>query len=114
MIPFTPKNEDLDGETVRAILVNIGLLAGTPTGEPVTFVAEDGSPRRIDLPADLELWGEPPSWETPLVVQVSRWDPLKDPIGVMQGFAAIAAAGKAGTAELVLAGPITAGVADDP
>jgi trehalose synthase len=47
-----------------------------------------------------------------LVVQVSRWDRLKDPLGVMDGFANHVA-GRT-DAHLVLAGPATAGVSDDP
>ena len=59
-------------------------------------------------------WGQAPRWDTPLVVQVSRWDPLKDPIGVMRGFAALVDGAAPAGAGLVLAGPETNGVADDP
>ena len=47
-----------------------------------------------------------------LVVQVSRWDRLKDMQGVMAGFAA----GVVGRvdAQLLLVGPSIEGVADDP
>ena len=48
----------------------------------------------------------------PLVVQVSRWDQLKDMPGVMHGFAQYVAPG--GSGYLVLAGPAVAGVSDDP
>ena len=47
----------------------------------------------------------------PLVVQVSRWDRLKDPIGVMRGFAGIVAGRDV---HLVLAGPSLGSVSDDP
>jgi trehalose synthase len=50
--------------------------------------------------------------DTPLVVQVSRWDRLKDPLGVMKGFASYVA--PASDADLVLAGPSVEAVADDP
>jgi trehalose synthase len=50
----------------------------------------------------------------PLVVQVSRWDRLKDPLGVLRGFARIFdGAGTAG-AHLILAGPDAGAVTDDP
>ncbi len=49
---------------------------------------------------------------SPLVVQVSRWDPLKDMTGVMTAFAENVAG--AGPAHLLLAGPVVTGVADDP
>jgi len=45
-------------------------------------------------------------------VQVSRWDRLKDPAGVLRAFAQGIA--PATDAHLVLAGPSTAAVADDP
>jgi trehalose synthase len=46
------------------------------------------------------------------VVQVSRWDPLKDMIGVMHGFVEQVLDGS--DAHLVLAGPVVTAVADDP
>jgi trehalose synthase len=49
---------------------------------------------------------------TPLVVQVSRWDRLKDPLGVLTGFAEHVRSDEA--AHLVLAGPDVEAVADDP
>ena len=111
--PFTPKSEELDDETALAILVHTGLLADQASGRPITFIGQDGSPRRVQRRAEVVRWGQAPGWETPLVVQVSRWDPLKDPVGVMQGFAA-AVENAPDDAELVLAGPETAGVVDDP
>jgi trehalose synthase len=48
------------------------------------------------------------------VVQVSRWDPLKDPIGVMRGFARLCDGGSPRNSHLVLAGPNVTAVADDP
>ena len=47
-----------------------------------------------------------------VVVQVSRWDRLKDPLGVMQGFAEHVA--PRSDAHLILAGPSVEAVADDP
>lgn len=46
------------------------------------------------------------------VLQVSRWDRLKDMAGVMEGFALLGR--RTGDAHLVLAGPQTSGVTDDP
>jgi trehalose synthase len=48
----------------------------------------------------------------PLVVQVSRWDPLKDPVGVIDGFIRLDLDRL--DAHLALVGPDTAEVADDP
>ena len=53
-----------------------------------------------------------PDLDTPFVLQVSRWDPLKDPIGVLEGFASHIA--PHAEARLVLAGPEIKSVADDP
>jgi trehalose synthase len=113
--PFTPKNQELEEATVRAMLVQTGLVEG-PMGEgATTFLREDGSPGRVDRAADVVHLGRAPAWATPLVVQVSRWDPLKDHLGVMQGFADLLAdAGDAAGADLVLAGPNVHAVADDP
>ncbi len=111
--PFTPKNEELDDATAHAILVRAGLLDGEDAG-PVEFEGADGAPRRVGRRAEVVREGGPPAASAPLVVQVSRWDPLKDPIGVMRGFASIAGDEAPGGAELVLAGPRASGVADDP
>jgi trehalose synthase len=81
-------------------------------GQP-TFVREDGSPGRVDRQVDVVRLGQAPSWETPLIVQVSRWDPLKDPIGVMRGFVQATGAAAEG-ATLILAGPNVSAVSDDP
>ena len=112
--PFTPKNEDLDEATVRAVLVHTGMVAGQSGDAPVEFTGADGSRRRVERRAEVVRSGGAPDPATPLVVQVSRWDPLKDPIGVMRGFAALVDGAAPRNAELVLAGPETSGVADDP
>jgi trehalose synthase len=49
-----------------------------------------------------------------LVLQVSRWDPLKDPIGVIDAVVRVPAEGRAAEAHLMLVGPEVTGVADDP
>ncbi len=112
---FSPKNEELDEDTVRTILVHVGLVEGPPPASaPHTFRRENETPGRVERHADVVRLGRAPRWEAPLVVQVSRWDPLKDPRGVVLGFAQLVEAGGAGEAELVLAGPNVHGVADDP
>ena len=58
--------------------------------------------------------GPPPDWSRPLVVQVSRWDPLKDPVGVMDGFVRALGGEIPIEADLVLAGPGGDSVSDDP
>jgi trehalose synthase len=97
---------------VRAILTQTGLIQSPSVGGGA-FIREDGTPGRVDRVAEVLRDGPAPSWETPLVVQVSRWDRLKDPIGVMQGFCRVDPTALHG-AILVLAGPSARSVADDP
>jgi trehalose synthase len=111
--PFSTKNQQLDEAEVRAILVQSGIVAGPLGGGSPSFLRQDGTPARVNRRADVVRNGSMPSWETPLVVQVSRWDHLKDPVGVMEGFAQEEGVADAG-AELVLAGPSMSEVADDP
>jgi trehalose synthase len=109
--PFSAKNEELDGETVRAILRAIDVV-GFGDGEPPRFVRQDGSPGRVDRRAIVTREGEPIPPDVPLVVQVSRWDPLKDMAGVMRGFTEHLDGH--GDAHLALVGPDVSGVTDDP
>jgi trehalose synthase len=112
---FSAKNRDLDEDQVRTILVHTGLVEGPAPGVARhDFVREDGTPGRVERRADIMRLGRAPSWETPLVVQVSRWDPLKDPLGVMRGFAALIDGRAPAQAHLVLAGANVSGVVDDP
>jgi trehalose synthase len=109
---FSPKNIDIDAETVRATLAIAGVL---PDGdrEPgsVTFERPDGTPGRVERRARIvEDAPVPPG--SPVVLQVSRWDALKDPLGVIRGFAEHVPA--ATTAHLICAGPDVESVADDP
>ena len=109
--PFAVKNEELSPEAAEAILAHVGLVRGDLDRVPA-FTRLDGSPARVDHVADLVRAGPPPSPEAPFVIQVSRWDRLKDMQGVMQGFAEQLD----GTtdAHLALIGPNVSGVADDP
>jgi trehalose synthase len=111
--PFSPKNQEMSDETVRAILVHVGLLEGPVNHGGRGFLRDDGSPGRVDRGADVVRMGRAPRWDTPVVVQVSRWDRLKDPVGVLQGFARLTPS-QLGETHLVLAGPTVRGVADDP
>jgi trehalose synthase len=107
---FTPKNQALEPGVVGAILATAGLAPGPAMQTPV-FIRSDGSPERVDAHAQLIEEGSIPDG-APLVTQVSRWDRLKDPAGVMRAFAAVIAPRT--EAHLVLAGPAVTAVADDP
>jgi trehalose synthase len=112
---FAPKNRELDEDSVRAVLVHTGLIEG-PEGDArhLVFERPDGSPGRVELRADVVRLGPAPHWTQPLVVQISRWDPLKDPEGVIHGFARLVDGRAPADAELVVAGPNVTAVADDP
>jgi trehalose synthase len=106
---FSPKNQDLDPEAVEAILEAIGLEDAEDTSHAL-FKRFDGSEARVTRRADLVQDGPVPE-DAPLISQVSRWDRLKDPAGVLRCFAEHI---ESGAAHLVLAGPSVAGVSDDP
>jgi trehalose synthase len=112
--PFSVKNAPLTEEAIRAILAQVGLVDVPPQPGAATFTREDGSVGRVDREAEVIRIGRPASWETPLVVQVSRWDAIKDPLGVLEGFARLAESEAPRNAELVIAGPDVRAVADDP
>jgi trehalose synthase len=71
----------------------------------------DGSRARVGRRADL-LQEAPLPTSAPIVLQVSRWDRLKDHVGVLHGFVDHVADGLG--AHLVLAGPAADSVRDDP
>ena len=107
---FSPKNADQRPEQSLAILSRAGLVADAVHGD-ATFARGDGTPSRVDRRAEmLDVVGL--TAEDPVVAQVSRWDRLKDPLGVMRAFAGHIAGQS--SAHLVLAGPAPDGVADDP
>jgi trehalose synthase len=105
---FSAKNQELGGATVQAILGVAGL--GDGGGEPV-FSREDGTTGRVEHPAQI-VEGRRLRADDRVVLQVSRWDRLKDPVGVIRGFAEHIAPGT--DAHLVYAGPAVEAVTDDP
>ena len=109
--PYSAKTEELGAETVAAILATIGVLSGGPPPVPGRFTRHDRTSGEVTRVA--RVTGETrPGPADPVVVQVSRWDRLKDMPGVMRGFAEHVAPG--GDGYLILAGPEVSGVADDP
>jgi trehalose synthase len=105
-----PKNQHLDPDGVDAILHAAGISARTPATSP-SYRRPDGSTATVSRRATL-VPDEPLPEGCPLLLQVSRWDRLKDPIGVLHGFADHVA--ERSDADLVLAGPAHDGVEDDP
>jgi trehalose synthase len=111
--PFSAKNEPISLRDARLILAYVGLLDGSIETPPtVPFSRRDGSQGRIERRVEVVREGRPPSSDVPLVVQVSRWDRMKDMAGVMNGF--VQHVDPSLGAHLVLCGPTVVGVADDP
>ncbi|MGZ5356929.1 MAG: glycosyltransferase, partial [Solirubrobacterales bacterium] len=106
---FSPKNQAMDAETVTSALGTIGL---GPDGSllPPTYQRNDGAPGRINRKATIVQEDRLPA-ETPLVAQVSRWDRLKDPVGLLVCFAEHV---EDQASHLVIAGPDVEAIADDP
>ena len=92
--PLAPKNRYIAPGAATRILAANGLLSPPGAGR---------SPAVQGAPA--------PAPDQPVVIQVSRWDRLKDMPGVMAGFAR---ARLPDDVHLLLIGPSVAGVTDDP
>ena len=109
--PFSAKNQPMDASTVQAILATIGVLSTDAPQVPAHFKRREGTMGEVTRSAQVIAEGRPGPAD-PVVVQVSRWDRLKDMGGVMRGFAEHVIPGGAGY--LMLVGPSVAGVTDDP
>ncbi len=115
--PFSAKNCDLtDGEVART-LRRVGLVAGRGDADDgdrsLSFTRRDGTAGTVRRHADLLGGTAPPPPGAPLVVQVSRWDRLKDMAGVLAAFAEHVAPAR-DDVHLLLAGPEVTAVSDDP
>ena len=99
--PFAPKNQELTPYEVLALLSTAGLLA-------TDGIDPDG---RVRSPAQVVRERSAADPRTPLVVQVSRWDRIKDMGGVLEGFARHVGVDDV---RLALVGPAVSGVSDDP
>jgi trehalose synthase len=106
---FSPKNQDMDPDTVALALETIG-LGPDGSGLGAVFRRADGSKGEIKRPASI-LQSEPLAPDTPLVAQISRWDRLKDPVGLLICFGEHMGDE---TSHLALVGPDVQAVDDDP
>ncbi|HEU4706212.1 MAG TPA: glycosyltransferase [Solirubrobacterales bacterium] len=107
--PFSPKNQELDATVTSGILKEIGLVPDGLEAAPV-FTRADGTPGRVERPATI-LQEEGVPDDARIVAQVSRWDRLKDPHGLLE---MVARHLEDPELHLVVVGPDTAAVADDP
>ena len=108
---FSPKNHAMAFTSITAVLRAAGLASDHHHRGRAVFERLDGTVGRVQHTArvaeehQLRL-------DTPLLAQVSRWDRLKDPLGVITAFAEHVRAAE--EPHLVLAGPDVTAVADDP
>ena len=110
--PGSTKNLPMPEAAARAILQHLGLAAGVPAATP-DYRCTDGSTARLaGRPTVVDSDGAPDWDRDPVVVSLARWDRIKDPLGVLDGFLerVLPATG----AHLLLAGPDPGHVADDP
>jgi trehalose synthase len=123
--PLDHKNRNLSPHKLMGVLCNSRLSAPRapvltpPFAEPARRLGADGVLRPADDPEDVELMYRP------MVTQVSRWDPLKGFIPLMEGFARLKRtrvlrarnereARRLEIVRLLLAGPDPASMPDDP
>ena len=111
--PFSTKNIVLDDDHVSRVLRRAGLVADGDGIGSVEYTRRDGTLGRVRRHPDLLSGSSPPGPDVPLVVQVSRWDGLKDMTGVLRAFAEFVAPTHP-DAQLMLVGPEVSGVSDDP
>jgi trehalose synthase len=109
---FSPKNHGMAFTSVTAVLRAAGLAADHHHRSRAIFERLDGTTGRVTRTARV-IEEHALRLDTPLVAQVSRWDRLKDPLGVLAGFAEHVHLEEEDP-HLVLAGPDVAAVADDP
>jgi trehalose synthase len=110
--PYSAKNCPLTDQQVISTLAATGLVAGPVDKAELNFVRRDGTRGTTRVHRGL-LDGPALPADARLVIQVSRWDRLKDMSGVLTGFAA-ALADVPEDVHLLLVGPEAAGVTDDP
>ncbi len=108
--PLSPKNQELSSGTASAILAAAGLQDSDAAVEAV-FERLDGTNGQVTHRARIAE-DRPLVRDDRYILQVSRWDALKDPLGVIDGFAEHIAPHTA--AHLVYAGPDVEAVTDDP
>jgi trehalose synthase len=111
--PCSPKNVTLDPAVAAGILARVGILDGGPGREgelPIRVPMRVGGDVLVRRPVTVVRDGPAPEPDAPMVVQLSRWDRLKDMTGVLEAFL------RAGhpDAYLTLAGSEVNGVSDDP
>lgn len=107
---FSPKNQPMQTGQVASILSASGVVRAEAQAL-AEFVRQDESVGQVTFGVEMREV-EPLAGDVRLVTQISRWDPLKDHLGLMHAF--VDHVPEAIDADLVLAGPSPDSVADDP
>ena len=108
---FAPKNHAMSFTAITAVLRAAGLAADHHHPPRAIFERLDGSVGTVEHAATL-VEEQSLRLDVPLVAQVSRWDRLKDPQGILTAFTEHVHADD--EPHLLLAGPDVTAVADDP
>jgi trehalose synthase len=111
--PFSAKNAELSPADVDAALREAALVDTDKDHGSLQFTRRDGTLGTVRGHRRLILNGGPVSRGARLVLQVSRWDRLKDMAGVLTGFAEHLGQ-LPPDVHLMLVGPDVKGVSDDP
>ncbi len=111
--PFSAKNIDLPQPDLEATLRQAGLVDVPEDHGSLEFVRRDGSGGVVRPHSGLIAGDQIVPRAARLVLQVSRWDRLKDMSGVLTGFAEHLSR-LPDDVHLMLAGPDVSGVSDDP
>src|ERR1035441_8554575 len=110
--PASTKNRPMSDSAASAILQHLGLAGGVSTAIP-RYECTDGSTAMLAARLTILDSDGPPDWSRdPVVVSLARWDRIKDPLGILDGFLERVLA--ATDAHLLLAGPDANQVTDDP
>jgi trehalose synthase len=110
--PCATKNRELPPESGAAILRQTGIASVASAGEPVA-IARNGATIAVRRRCLIRRAGPAPRLgRDRIVLQLARWDRLKDPAGVLRCFVAHVLSQV--DAHLLLAGPTLGAVTDDP
>jgi trehalose synthase len=112
--PFSAKNAELTADDVRAALDRAGLVSRLTGDGSLAYTRRDGEPGEVRAHRGLLLNDDRPlPPDAQVMLQVSRWDRLKDMAGVLTGFSDHLDLFP-DDVHLLLVGPDVSGVTDDP
>ena len=112
--PFSAKNAPMTTDSIRGALHRAGIVEQLTGDGSLAFVRRDGTAGTVRAHRGLLLdEGRPLPPGADVLLQVSRWDHLKDMAGVLTGFTEQMDRFPEGV-HLLLVGPHAGGVSDDP